>query len=148
MSTVHVQIQIAAPPRTVWDTIMDPDKLGQWVTIHRSVNVRSPDPTSEGAKMDQVLHMIGFSFKVHWTLEHVVVAREAEWHGRGPALSRAMIRYRLKESGAGTTFDYFNEFHTPGGAVGNAASRMVVGHVPEREAQDSLARLKRLIEDD
>jgi uncharacterized membrane protein len=148
MSTVHVQIQIAAAPEVVWDTIMDPNRLGEWVTIHRSVKLRSADATSEGAKMDQVLHILGVSFKVHWTLEHVAVAREAEWHGKGPALSRAMIRYRLKGSEAGTTFDYFNEFHIPGGAVGNAASRMVVGHAPEREAQDSLARLKRVIEGD
>jgi uncharacterized membrane protein len=148
MTTVHAQIEIAAPPATVWDTIMDPNRLGDWVTIHRSVKVRSADPAREGAKMDQVLHILGISFKVHWTLEHVAVAREAEWHGKGPALSRAMIRYRLKSSGSGTTFDYFNEFHLPGGVVGNTASRVVVGHVPEREAQDSLARLKRVIEGD
>jgi hypothetical protein len=125
---------------------MDPTRLAEWVTIHRSVKLRSSDPGSEGAKMDQVLHIMGVSFKVHWTLEHVSVAREAEWHGKGPALSRAMIRYRLKGSEGGTAFDYFNEFHIPGGAVGNVASRVIVGHVPEREAQDSLARLKRLIE--
>jgi carbon monoxide dehydrogenase subunit G len=148
MSTVHAQIQISAPPETVWDTIMDPNRLGEWVTIHRSVQLRSADPRSEGAKMDQVLHILGVSFKVHWTLEHVTAAREAEWHGKGPALSRAMIRYRLKRSDAGTTFDYFNDFHIPGGVVGNAASRMIVGRLPEHEAQDSLARLKRVIEGD
>ncbi len=98
--------------------------------------------------MDQVLHILGVSFKVHWTLEHVAFAREAEWHGKGPALSRAMIRYRLKGSDVGTAFDYFNDFRLPGGALGDAASRVVVGHMPEREAQDSLARLKRVIEGD
>ena len=88
---------------------MDPNRLAEWVTIHRSVKLRSSDPTREGAKMDQVLHIMGVSFKVHWTLEHVSVVREAEWHGKGPALSRAMIRYRLKNSEIGTAFDYFND---------------------------------------
>jgi uncharacterized protein YndB with AHSA1/START domain len=146
MSTVQVQIQIAAAPQIVWDTVMDPSKLNEWVTIHRSVKLRSEDPTREGARMDQVLHIFGVSFKVHWTLEHVSPPREAEWHGSGPALSKALIRYRLKAIPEGTLFDYVNEFHTPGGPLGNAASRMVVGQLPEREARESLTRLKAFVE--
>ena len=147
MSTVHVQIEIDAPPRVVWDTVMDPARLEEWVTIHRSVKVKSADPRQEGAQMDQVLHIRGVSFKVHWTLECAIAPREAEWQGRGPALSRAVIRYKLSgDPGGPTTFDYVNEFHPPGGPVGSVASRVVVGHVPEREAHDSLERLKRLIE--
>jgi uncharacterized membrane protein len=147
MSTVHVQIQIDAPPRVVWETVMDPARLEEWVTIHRSVKVKSKDPQQEGAQMDQVLHMLGVSFTVHWTLECVIAPREAEWQGRGPALSRALIRYKLSGPPDGpTAFDYVNEFHPPGGPLGSVASRVVVGHMPDREAHDSLERLKRLIE--
>lgn len=147
MSTVHVQIEIDAPPRKVWDTVMDPSQLAEWVTIHRSVKVRSADPSEVGARMDQVLHILGVSFKVHWTLESAVAPREAEWQGRGPALSRALIRYQLTGQPDGpTTFDYVNEFHPPGGPLGSVASRVLIGHVPENEAHDSLARLKALIE--
>jgi uncharacterized protein YndB with AHSA1/START domain len=147
MSTVHVQIEINAPPQEVWETVMDPGRLSEWVTIHRSVKVKSADPTEQGARMDQVLHMLGVSFKVHWTLDSVVVPRQAEWHGRGPALSSALIRYKLTANPDGTTrFDYVNEFHPPGGPLGGVASRVLIGHVPEREAQESLTRLKQLIE--
>ncbi len=48
---------------------MDPNRLGEWVTIHRTVKVRSSDPSEPGARMDQVLHILGVSFKVHWTLD-------------------------------------------------------------------------------
>jgi len=147
MSTVHVQIDIEAPMQTVWDTIMDPERLGDWVTIHRSVKVKSPHPQQPGARMDQVLHILGVSFKVHWTLESVVAPRRAEWHGRGPALSRAMISYALSGDPQGPTrFDYVNEFHPPGGPLGGAASRVLIGNVPEREAHDSLLKLKSLLE--
>jgi uncharacterized protein YndB with AHSA1/START domain len=147
MSTVQVQITIDAPPQTVWDTVMDPNRLGEWVTIHRSVTVKSDDAVTEGAQMDQVLHVMGVSFKVHWTLEFVRAPKRAEWQGRGPAMSRAVIRYGLTANDDGSTsFDYVNEFHPPGGPLGTVASKVVVGHLSEREAHESLARLKRLVE--
>jgi uncharacterized membrane protein len=45
-----------------------------------------------------------------------------------------------------TRFDYENEFKAPGGILGAAASRVIVGGVPQREANRSLQRLKALIE--
>jgi uncharacterized protein YndB with AHSA1/START domain len=147
MSTVHVQIDIDAPPETVFDTIMDPRRLSDWVTIHRSVDNVSNEPATTGAKMDQVLCMRGVNFRVHWRLVDVERPHRAEWEGRGPALSKARILYQLRgEAGGPTSFDYTNEFHAPGGPLGNLASRVVVGAASEREAQNSLQRLKALLE--
>ncbi len=147
MSTVHVEIEIAAPPCVVFDTVMDPTRLADWVTIHRSVRVISEDAVSEGARMDQVLHIRGVNFKVHWTLAAVTRPREAEWLGRGPAMSHALIRYRLLGAADGpTTFAYTNEFNAPGGKLGSLASHLVVGHAPEHEAHHSLMKLKALVE--
>lgn len=126
---------------------MDPQRLGEWVTIHRAVSNFSDDPAARGAKMDQVLCMRGVNFKVHWTLVDVNPPCEAEWEGRGPALSKARIHYRLSgQDGGPTTFDYTNEFHAPGGPLGAVASRVLVGHGSEREARNSLNRLKDLLE--
>ena len=147
MSTVHAQIEIDAPLQRVWDTVMDPARLKDWVTIHRSVRNVSDQPLRQGSTMDQTLHMRGVSFHVHWTLTDVSPPQRAEWEGQGPAHSLARIRYELSGDGAGPTrFDYMNEFHTPGGRLGDMASRFIVGAASEREAQNSLARLKALIE--
>ncbi len=147
MSTVHVSVEIAAPPQVVFDTIMDPARLAEWVTIHRSVSNVSGARATRGASMDQVLHMRGVSFRVHWTLISVRPPHEAEWEGKGPALSKARIRYQLRGDADGPTmFEYTNEFHAPGGLLGGVASRLVVGHASEREAHDTLARLKSLLE--
>jgi uncharacterized protein YndB with AHSA1/START domain len=147
MTRVQAQITIAAAPERVWETVMDPQRLGDWVTIHRSVKVKSSDPSHEGARMDQMLHIRGMPFKVHWTLESVRAPKEAEWHGRGPALSHALIHYKLIGNPDGTTtFVYTNEFSAPGGPLGDVASRVVVGHIPEREAVNSLERLKQIVE--
>lgn len=147
MSTVHVKIDIDAAPEAVFDAIMDPARLQEWVTIHRSVSNVSPDPLTTGARMDQVLCMRGVNFTVHWRLVGVRRPQHAEWEGKGPALSRARILYRLTGPDAGpTTFEYTNEFHAPGGVLGSVASRVVVGGASEREARNSLLRLKDLLE--
>jgi uncharacterized protein YndB with AHSA1/START domain len=147
MSTVHVSTEIAAPVERVWDIIMDPDRFGDWVTIHRKLHSVSQRPLCEGATMDQSLRMHGVTFRVKWHLVHLNAPQQADWEGRGPANSRARIGYRLSgPDGGPTVFDYTNEFTAPGGRLGNVASRVFVGGASEREAQHSLARLKKLLE--
>jgi uncharacterized membrane protein len=147
MSIVHVKITIDAAIQQVWDTIMDPNQLGDWVTIHRSLKRPPESPLARGSTMEQVLHMRGVSFSVNWTLIAVSPPNLAEWVGRGPAHSRARIRYALSADGEGPTeFEYTNEFHPPGGRLGVVASRFLVGAASEREAHGSLNRLKVLLE--
>jgi uncharacterized protein YndB with AHSA1/START domain len=147
MSTVQVSISIDAPPERVWDTIMDPSRLKDWVTIHKAVSDVSSQPLSKGSTMEQVLTLRGVPFHVHWRLVEVDRPHIAQWDGRGPAHSRALIRYELSPEGDnGTRFDYTNEFTPPGGRLGVVASRVIVGAASEREANNSLARLKSLVE--
>ena len=54
--------------------------------------------------------------------------------------------YRLSPADGGTRFDYENEFNPPLGPLGAAASRALVGGLPQREANATLQRLKALIE--
>jgi len=147
MSTVKETIKISAPIERVWRTVMDPSHFQDWVTIHRSVDSVSPDPAEPGATMDQVLSLRGVNFHVHWILTEVNAPNSATWEGRGPAHSRAVIRYQLSaEDDTSTSFSYTNEFTMPGGMLGNVASRVFVGGLSEREAHKSLARLKDLLE--
>jgi carbon monoxide dehydrogenase subunit G len=149
MSTVSIKIEIKAPLEHVWETIMDPGRLAEWVTIHRSVSNVSANPMRKGATMDQAMHIRGVTFKVRWRLDEVNPPNVAVWEGRGPAHSSARIRYALSDRGDGVTvFDYFNEFKPPGGRLGSVASRLVVGGVSEREARRTLKRLKALLERD
>ncbi len=147
MSTVHAHIEIDAPMQRVWDTVMDPKHLKDWVTIHKSVSDVSDHPLRKGSSMEQVLHIRGVSFHVHWTLTEVSTPTRAEWEGQGPAHSLARIRYELSGDGESPTgFAYTNEFMPPGGRLGSMASRFIVGATSEREANNSLARLKALLE--
>lgn len=139
-------IDIAAPPEKVWALAMDPERLDEWVTIHRRLHDHDGGPPRRGYTMDQTLHLRGVNFRVHWELVACDSCRHAEWHGRGPARSRAETEYRLTAVDGGTRFDYRNEFKAPLGALGAVASRALVGGLPRREADASLRKLKALVE--
>jgi carbon monoxide dehydrogenase subunit G len=146
MSVVESSIAIAAPPQRVWAVVMDPRRFGDWVTIHRELRVLSDGPPREGSIMEQVLHLRGTDIRVRWLLMDCREPNYARWEGRGPARSTAQIEYRLTATPEGTRFDYQNEFRPPLGALGAMASRTVMGQTPQREADRSLAALRRLIE--
>jgi carbon monoxide dehydrogenase subunit G len=146
MSTVKETIDIAAPVEKVWETVMDPHHFKDWVTIHRRVK-KIDEPLKEGSTMEQVLHVRGVSFTVNWTLVDCDEPKSAVWEGKGPARSKAVIRYELSADGDGATkFSYTNEFTPPGGRLGTIAGRVVVGAASEREAKNSLRQLKELLE--
>jgi carbon monoxide dehydrogenase subunit G len=146
MTVVRAQIDIDAPPEKVYETALDPNRLHEWVTIHRKVNRADPGEPRKGFEMDQTLCLRHANFKVHWTLTEADPGRQVTWEGKGPAGSYARTAYRLRPNGKGTRFEYENEFKAPGGILGAAASRVVVGGVPEREAKRSLQQLKALLE--
>jgi carbon monoxide dehydrogenase subunit G len=141
VSDVSTSIDIDAPLEVVWRTVMDPERLGDWVTIHRELLSHAP------GEMEQVLCLRGAKFKVKWQLATNDAPHHAQWKGRGPARSHAETEYRLSDNGnGGTRFDYRNEFKAPLGPLGALASHALVGGLPAKEADASLHRLKALVE--
>ena len=146
MSTVTASIEIAAPPEEVWQTVMDPHRLGEWVSIHRGLRYADAGPPRVGFEMHQRIHLRGVSMDIHWRLVACEANRRAVWEGRGPARSKARTEYTLRAVEGATRFEYANDFHVPLGAIGALASRALVGGIPEREAQRTLERLRALLE--
>src|SRR5689334_962061 len=116
MTVVKASIEIDAPPEQVYDTMLDPDCLPRWVTIHRRINQADGGAPRQGYEMEQTLCLRGANFKVRWTLTEASRPTRATWEGRGPAHSYARTAYRLHAvDGGRTRFDYENEFKAPGG---------------------------------
>ncbi len=142
MSLVTASIHIDAPPKEVWNMVMDSARLGDWVTIHRELRRADAGPPHVGYRMDQHVHLRGVSIDIRWKLVECDPCTLAVWEGRGPARSRAHTEYALSAEGDGTHFDYRNEFHPPFGPIGAVVSRALVGGIPEREAEHTLERLR------
>src|SRR5205807_913911 len=99
----------------VWDVVMDPRRLAEWVTIHRRLRHADGGRLRVGYQMDQQVHLRGVNLDVHWELVECEPDRRAVWEGRGPARSHARTEYTLtpEDGGAGTRFNYHNEFYAP-----------------------------------
>ena len=142
---VEREIEIGAPPAAVYDLVMDPRRLADWVTIHVGIKSAPDGKLEEGSELTQCLKIAGRRFDVRWTVAEADRPASVVWEGRGPVRSRAKAVYGFTQSGNGTSFSYLNEFHTPGGPLAKVADRVLAG-TAEREADRSLSRLKALLE--
>lgn len=142
---VERSTHINAPPRAVYDVVMDPRRLRDWVTIHHALEGSPRVPLQKGSELTQTLKLAGRRFKVHW---HVIENEPCEhvvWEGRGPIASHARVEYRFNSNEGGTDFSYVNEYDLPGGALGRVAGK-AVSRVTQKELDGSLQRLKQLVE--
>jgi uncharacterized membrane protein len=142
---VERTVKIAAPPERVYEVVMDPSRLGEWVTIHHRLEGTRPDRLERGSKMTQLLRLAGQRFKVRWTVVENDPCKRVVWEGRGPVASHARVEYRFAQNGDATTFRYINEYDLPGGPLGRLAGR-TVSRIAAKELNGSLQRLKSLVE--
>ena len=144
--TVSESIVLPAAPERVWEMVMDPGRLGEWVTTHVSVDADSDGPVVEGDCFRQRLKLSGKAFDVDWKVVEASAPDVALWRGDGPAGSVAEVSYRLEPADGGTRFEYENSFALPGGVLGKLAGGAFVAGVGRREARRSLENLRRLVE--
>jgi uncharacterized membrane protein len=138
-------VEIAAPPERVYEVVMDPSRLGEWVTIHNRLEGSPPDRLERGSKLTQQLKLAGRPFKVRWTVVENEPCKRVVWEGRGPVASHARVEYGFAQNGDATTFRYINEYDLPGGPLGRLAGR-TLSRIAGRELKGSLQRLKSLVE--
>jgi carbon monoxide dehydrogenase subunit G len=143
---VERTIEIDAPPERVYEVVMDPRHLKDWVSIHESLDEAPAGELKKGAELVQTLKLAGRRFHVHWKVVEDDCPNRVVWEGQGPVHSHAKVEYGFERNGDGSTrFSYMNEYDLPGGPLGKLAGRSVSG-VARREADRTLERLKNLIE--
>jgi carbon monoxide dehydrogenase subunit G len=142
---VERTIEIDAPPERVYEVVMDPRHLKDWVSIHESLDEAPPGELKQGAELVQTLKLAGRRFHVHWKVVEDDCPTRVVWEGQGPVHSHAKVVYQFERNEGGTRFSYMNQYDLPGGALGRLAGRSVSG-IARKEADRTLQRLKNLIE--
>ncbi|MGH2713357.1 MAG: SRPBCC family protein [Thermoleophilaceae bacterium] len=142
---VERTIEIAAPPERLYEVVMDPGRLEDWVTIHHHLEDAPSGRLRKGSKLTQHLKLAGKRFKVRWTVVENDPCARVVWEGRGPVGSHAHIEYRFLAKNGGTEFSYLNSYELPGGPFGRIAGRGVA-RVTQKKLEGSLQRLRSLVE--
>ena len=143
---VERSIEIKAAPQDVYDVVMDPRRLEDWVTIHHALDDAPDGQLRKGSHLKQCLRLAGRKVHVDWEVVENDPCERVVWEGRGPMHSHARAVYELEPDGdGGTKFAYTNEYDRPGGPLGRMAGG-AVKRVTAKELDGSLERLKRLLE--
>ena len=143
---VERDIEIDAPPERVYQVLMDPQRLGDWVTIHAELKEAPDGELKRGSELSQSLKLAGSKFTVRWRVVEDDCPNRVVWEGSGPMHSKAKVVYELAPNGnGGTRFTYMNEYTLPGGPLGRLGGR-AVAPASRRESEKSLEKLKRLLE--
>jgi carbon monoxide dehydrogenase subunit G len=145
MSKLKRDIQIMAPPELVWDVLMDPDHLGDWVTIQDELEEAPSGDLERGSVLVQRVKIAGRRFHLRWKVLEADKPNRAVWEGDGPMGTKAKVVYELSQNGSGTYFHYTNDYILPGGLAGRIAGAAILG-ASGHEANKTLKRLKQLVE--
>jgi carbon monoxide dehydrogenase subunit G len=144
---VERDITIDAAPEQVWQVLMDPTRLADWVSIHQKLKDAPDGLLCQGDELTQCLRLMHKKFDVKWKVKQADEPQKAVWEGRGPVRSKASVVYELEPNGnGGTRFHYMNEFKAPGGPFGSFFADRAFQGTSEREADKTLNNLKGLLE--
>jgi carbon monoxide dehydrogenase subunit G len=141
---VERSIEIAAPASEVYEVVMDPRRLEDWVTVHAALH-DAPDRLQEGSELSQSIKVAGQKFKVDWLVVRAEEPSAVEWEGRGPMGTKARVAYDLEDTGGSTRFAYMNEYDFPGGPLGRLGAK-AFERTAGKEADRTLEKLKGLLE--
>jgi carbon monoxide dehydrogenase subunit G len=145
MSKLKREIEIMAPAEKVWDVLMDPDHLGDWVTIQDALEEAPDGDLERGSVLVQRVRIAGRRFHLRWKVVEADKPNRAVWEGSGPMGTRATVIYELANNGGSTYFHYTNDYSLPGGLAGRLAGAAILG-ASGHEANKTLRRLKQLVE--
>ena len=141
---VERSIEIAAPASAVYDVVMDPHRLEDWVTVHAGLH-DAPDRLKKGSELSQSIKVAGQKFKVDWLVVKAEEPSAVEWEGQGPMGTKARVAYDLEDTGGSTRFGYVNEYDFPGGPLGRLGAK-AFERTAGKEADRTLEKLKGLLE--
>ena len=141
---VERRTEIGASPESVYEVVMDPRRLDEWVTIHDHLVEAPEGGLRQGSELIQCLKLAGRRFNVHWEVVEADRPNRVVWEGQGPLHSGAQVVYELQPNGdQGTKFSYTNEYNLPGGALGDLAGR-TLSRATGKALDSSLEKLKSL----
>ncbi|MPZ82426.1 MAG: SRPBCC family protein [Actinophytocola sp.] len=142
MAQVTATVDFPAPPDEVWPLMADPRRYEDWLTIHQGWRGELPEELSVGAKLTEIVTVLGMANKIEWTVEEYRVPTAVRICGTGMAGAQVSFTLSVEPSGAGSRAAIDAEFtgQLVVGAIGAAVAKQ-----SKKELDASLAKLADLV---
>ncbi len=146
MTRIERSIAVAQSPERVFDALTDLDRLPEWATIVVETGDVSQRPVQAGTTFRQTIRVAGRHLDTDWRVvewdrpHHVVYEATALLGGR------LWMRQRVTPEGDGSRVALEIDYDLPGGILGDIADRAFLEERNQREAEESLGNLQRLLE--
>jgi hypothetical protein len=142
MPTTTIEIEIAAEPESVFETLLETAGYQGWVAVHASWPDGPPE-LAAGAMFEQQVNLMGRSTRLRWTVDALVASVELSLAAEGPLGLRVTAAYRLEAVAGGTvlTFESMVSGGPLGGRLGGAFGKRI-----DAANGQTIANLKRTVE--
>jgi carbon monoxide dehydrogenase subunit G len=142
-TTIERSVFINASPEVVAAIANDPDRLPEWFAGVTQVESDGKFPEAGGVA-EVTYKAAGINFKSKFTSLEFKNAEKYTIQLDGMLTGRNQWVYTPKEKG--TTVAFRLEYDMPGGGVGQAVNKLVVERTNEKNVEQSLQNLRKLVE--
>lgn len=146
MTRVERSIAIGVPPERVFDELVSWDGLQRWSTI--TVDHTGPPRCGHvGETFEQTIRVAGLDLRTDWVVTEFEPPHVVAYRVTGPLSSRMLMRQHVTPHGTGSRVELEIDYDMPAGRLGRIADRVYARRRNRREADQTLANLKALLED-
>lgn len=147
MGRIERKIDIGRSPDDVFALLTDLDRLAEWATVVVETREVSDRPLRNGCTFRQTLRVLGRELETDWRVEELEPPRHVAYAASAPGGGTLTMRQTVASRDGGSRVELELEYELPGGWLGELVDRAALEVQNEREAQESLQRLKELAEE-
>ena len=137
---------VACPPDRVYAVLADVERLPEFSDMTVAVRGGPGRPVRVGDRFEQVVSLVGQELDSEWQVVELDPPSLLRFEGSAAGGVRATLIERLVPEGDGTRVELDVDYELPLGVLGRAVDSVYLHRKNEEQADEILAKLKRLCE--
>ncbi|MCU1685076.1 MAG: hypothetical protein JWQ81_5815 [Amycolatopsis sp.] len=142
MGKITASVDLPAAPDKVWAEFSNPSNFEKWLTIHTKWKGEVPAEFVQGAKVSEVVTMLGMPNTIEWTVDELDAPSKLAISGTGMAGVKVGFALSVEAADGGSTATIDAEFtgQMIVGALGKAVEKD-----GKKNLDESLAKFAELV---
>jgi carbon monoxide dehydrogenase subunit G len=136
MASVSVSASLPASPEKTWAALSDLHRWDEWLTIHQGWRGDVPSEFTKGARLTEVVSVMGMANKIEWTVDEIDAPHSVRISGTGMAGVKVEFALQVEPEGEGSKATFDASF----------TGAMIVGPIGKAVAKNAQADLEKSLE--